>query len=92
MIRQLLGLLALVVSGAGADGSGSSPAGFSVLTAATDTVHVAPPIGDNATDRANIQAAFDAVQPGGTVLFSPGTYLLGAGQRREIERELLASR
>jgi parallel beta-helix repeat protein len=48
-------------------------------TSAADVVHVAPPTGDTETDRANIQAAFDAVQPGGTVQFAPGTYLLGAG-------------
>jgi len=43
----------------------------------SDTVHVAPPTGDNATDRASILAALDQVHPGGTVLFAPGTYLVG---------------
>jgi parallel beta-helix repeat protein len=49
-----------------------------------DTVHVAPATGEPETDRANVQAAFDAVQPGGTVLFSPGIYLLGAGVRLTV--------
>lgn len=55
-----------------------------VEQASSDTVHVAPPTGDKDSDRANVQAAFDAVQPGGTVLFSPGTYLLGAGARLTV--------
>lgn len=49
-----------------------------------DTIYVAPPTGDDVTDRANVQAAFDAVQPGSTVLFAPGTYLLGAGARLTV--------
>ena len=44
-----------------------------------DTVHVSPPTGETETDRANVQAAFDAVKPGGTILFASGTYLLGKG-------------
>ncbi|HUE76347.1 MAG TPA: alpha/beta fold hydrolase [Longimicrobiales bacterium] len=55
-----------------------------VEQAPSDTVHVAPPTGDKDSDRANVQTAFDAVQPGGTVLFSPGTYLLGAGARLTV--------
>lgn len=47
--------------------------------AASDTVDVPVPTGEENADRTNVQAAFDAVQPGGTVLFAPGTYLLGAG-------------
>ncbi|HUG39834.1 MAG TPA: hypothetical protein VMM12_05090 [Longimicrobiales bacterium] len=77
MSRQLLGLVALVVSGTGAYESGPSPAGSSVLTAATDTVHVAPPTGAAATDRASILAALDALEPGGTLLFAAGTYWIG---------------
>lgn len=49
-----------------------------------DTVRVALPTGEMETDRANVQAAFDAVQPGGTVLFARGTYLLGAGVRLTV--------
>jgi parallel beta-helix repeat protein len=49
-----------------------------------DTVHVAPPTGETETDRANVQEAFDAVQPGGTILFAPGTYLLGAGAQLTV--------
>lgn len=55
-----------------------------VQQASADTVHVAPPTGETNSDRANVQAAFDAVQPGGTVLFAPGTYLLGAGARLTV--------
>lgn len=44
-----------------------------------DTVHVAAPTGVIEADRTNTQAAFDAVRPGGTVLFGAGTYLLGSG-------------
>ena len=46
-------------------------------TVSADTVQVAPPTGDAETDRANVKAAFDAVQPGGTVQFAPGTYVVG---------------
>jgi hypothetical protein len=42
-------------------------------------VQVAPPAGDPAQDRAAIQAALAAVQPGGTVQFASGTYEVGAG-------------
>ena len=52
--------------------------------ARSDTVHVALPTGETETDRANVQAAFDAVRPGDTVLFAPGTYLLGAGARLTV--------
>lgn len=44
-----------------------------------DTIHVAPPSGDPVLDRTSIQAAFDSVRPGATVLLSPGIYLLGSG-------------
>ena len=53
-------------------------------TMSTDTIHVALPTGEKETDRANVQAAFDAVQPGGTVQLAPGTYLLGAGARLTV--------
>lgn len=49
-----------------------------------DTVRVASPTGGKEVDRANVQAAFDAVQPGGVVLFASGSYLLGAGARLTI--------
>jgi pimeloyl-ACP methyl ester carboxylesterase len=42
-----------------------------------DTVRVAAPTGERAADRASVQAAFDAVQPGGTVAFAAGTYMIG---------------
>ncbi|HUG38904.1 MAG TPA: alpha/beta fold hydrolase [Longimicrobiales bacterium] len=54
-------------------------------------VHVAPPTGDRETDRASILAALGDVEPGGTVQFAPGTYLMG-GQiiRITIPRVTLA--
>lgn len=42
-----------------------------------DTVHVAPPTGVRDADRSSIVAALEQVQAGGTVLFAPGTYLVG---------------
>lgn len=59
-------------------------AGGSSDRSPADTVFVAAPTGDSATDRTNVQAAFDAVQPGGTVRFAPGMYMLGAGVRLTV--------
>jgi parallel beta-helix repeat protein len=42
-----------------------------------DTIQVAPPTGEQETDRASILAAVDRVLPGGTMQFAPGTYLVG---------------
>jgi pimeloyl-ACP methyl ester carboxylesterase len=42
-----------------------------------EVVHVAPPTGDRDTDRSSILAALEQVEPGGTIQFAPGTYLLG---------------
>ena len=47
----------------------------------SDTVRVAPPTGEMESDRARILAALESVRPGGTVLFSSGTYMLGEGVR-----------
>jgi hypothetical protein len=47
-------------------------------TASGDTVHVAPPTGEKEADRASILAALAEVQPGGTVQFGPGTYVIGS--------------
>ncbi|MBW3563600.1 MAG: right-handed parallel beta-helix repeat-containing protein [Acidobacteria bacterium] len=49
-------------------------------------VHVASPTGKKATDRASIQAALEQVEPGGTIQFAPGTYLIGAGIRIQVAR------
>lgn len=49
-----------------------------------DTIEVAPPTGEQETDRAKVQTAFDAVKPGGTIQFARGTYLLGAGARLTV--------
>jgi parallel beta-helix repeat protein len=54
-----------------------------VAVAPSDTVHVAPPTGEKNADRASVQAAFDAVRPGGTVQFAQGMYLL-AGARLTV--------
>lgn len=43
-----------------------------------DTVQVAMPTGDRQTDRTSIIAALQEVQPGGTVRFGPGTYIIGS--------------
>jgi parallel beta-helix repeat protein len=40
-------------------------------------VHVAPPQGNPADDRASILAALEEVRPGGTVQFAAGTYVIG---------------
>jgi manganese oxidase len=57
---------------------------------AAGTVHVAPPTGDAATDRAGVESALAAVQPGGTIGFAPGTYAVGqsgaAGPRTAAPR------
>jgi hypothetical protein len=45
--------------------------------AVASVVHVVPPTGDRETDRASILAALGDVEPGGTVQFAPGTYLMG---------------
>jgi hypothetical protein len=47
------------------------------VTTSADTVRVAAPTGERVTDRGNVQAAFDAVQPGGTVVFAAGAYVVG---------------
>jgi parallel beta-helix repeat protein len=83
--------LALLLTLSGAGGSSTSdhdsrPAPDLATSSATssDTVHVAAPAGDSATDRTAVQAAFDTVSPGGTVLFASGTYYLGAGARLTV--------
>lgn len=47
----------------------------------SDVVLVDAPTGQAESDRRNIQAALDRVQPGGTVQFATGTYRLGEGVR-----------
>lgn len=51
--------------------------GAAGASASSDTVHVAAPTGEEATDRASILAALEQVRPGGTVQFAAGTYLIG---------------
>lgn len=52
----------------------------------SDTVHVAPPTGEKETDRASILAALGEIEPGGTVQFTAGTYLVGEFLRVEVPR------
>lgn len=68
------------LSGGYADEGPTPPASWHPV----DTVRVAPPTGAAETDRPNVQAAFDAVRSGGTILFASGTYMLGAGARLTV--------
>lgn len=70
-MKRFLPLLLISVAVPSAASAQSAPA--------ADTVFVAAPTGEEATDRAAVQAAFDAVTPEGTVQFATGTYLLGRG-------------
>jgi hypothetical protein len=70
MIRCIsLSAIVIVLSGCAGAASRAQPA--------LDTVRVAASTGERASDRASDQAAFDAVQPGGTVAFAAGTYVIG---------------
>lgn len=44
-----------------------------------DTLRIAQPTGVKDVDRANVQAVFDSVRSGETVLFGAGMYMLGEG-------------
>lgn len=48
-----------------------------VASQKSDTVFVAPPTGERETDRTSILAALEEIEPGGTIQFAPGTYLMG---------------
>ena len=50
-----------------------------VETAGGAVVHVAPPTGVPATDRASIEAAAAAANPGDVIQFAAGTYVIGTG-------------
>jgi parallel beta-helix repeat protein len=73
--RTLLGALALAGTVAGSSHAQLSPARTEADRAAL--VHVAAPTGMREVDRASIVAALARVQPGGTVHFAAGTYLVG---------------
>jgi hypothetical protein len=49
------------------------------------TVHVARATGDRETDRANIIAALEEVEPGGTVQLGTGTYVIGSNSLSMID-------
>jgi parallel beta-helix repeat protein len=51
-----------------------------------DTIHVAPPTGEQDADRASIVAAFERARPGNTIQFAPGMYLIGDLIRLETPR------
>ena len=55
-----------------------------MLAPAPDTVLVAPPTGSVEIDPVQVQEAFDRVQPGDTIYFAPGTYLMGQGARLTV--------
>jgi hypothetical protein len=79
---RLLGGLAILALLAGACAEHApplDPGAAHPLAAAggPQVVHVAPPEGNPAADRASILAALEAVRPGGTVQFAPGTYVIG---------------
>jgi hypothetical protein len=65
--------------------SGVSPAGRAGPSN-SDTVKVAPPTGEQPADRASIVAALEGAEPGATILFAPGTYLVGDLIRVETPR------
>jgi pimeloyl-ACP methyl ester carboxylesterase len=63
---------------AAADGiAGADPRLRGDAASRADTMQVAPPTGVTETDRASIVAALERAEPGGTVLFAPGTCLVG---------------
>lgn len=71
----ILGTLALAGAPAGSSHAQSSPARADADPAGL--VHVAAPTGIGEVDRASIVAALARVEPGGTVHFASGTYLVG---------------
>jgi|GEM_PF-246704 len=54
-----------------------------------EVVHVVAPTGEKETDRRSIVAAFEQVQPGGTVRFAAGTYRIGEIIRVAVPRVTL---
>jgi parallel beta-helix repeat protein len=76
--RLLLGSwIAFVMACAPSDGEDT-------LGTAENVIQVEPPSGEAETDRTRVQTAFDDVQPGGTVQFAEGTYVLGQGARLTV--------
>jgi parallel beta-helix repeat protein len=76
MRKQLALLLGVVTGGAGAHAA-EAVGPETARAARVDTVYVAAPTGDRETDRTSILTALGDVEPGGTVQFAPGTYLMG---------------
>jgi hypothetical protein len=76
---SLAGLLALGAAACSDHPQPLAPESAQPLAAArgASVVQVAPPTGNHTTDRANVLAAFAQVQPGGTVQFAPGMYMIG---------------
>jgi parallel beta-helix repeat protein len=77
MTMRLAAALAVLALAATPQASNGRAALATITTSVTDTVHVAPPTGRRDGDRASILAALQQVQPGGTIQFAPGTYLIG---------------
>jgi hypothetical protein len=74
-----LAALALLAVGCADQAPPLEPSAAHPLAAAggPHVVHVAPPQGNPAADRAGILAALAELRPGGTVQFAPGTYVIG---------------
>ncbi len=90
MIGKLLPAVALLVLGTMVQpAAAGQTTSRSSATNSPDTVLVAPPTGERAPDRASIQAALEEVEPGGTVLFAPGMYLVGEFVRVSVPRVTL---
>jgi hypothetical protein len=76
---SLLGLLALGAAACSDHPQPLAPDGAQPLAASrgAGVVQVAPPTGSYPADRASVESALAQVQPGGTVQFAPGTYVIG---------------
>jgi hypothetical protein len=82
----LLGVVALGVTEDAANAAGP----MTVPAAPADTVHVSRPVGEREGDRASILTALQQVQPGGTVQFAPGIYMLGGSVTISVPEVTLA--
>lgn len=77
MTRALVAGVTVLALGAVVGPAGAQTGPLGTTVSSSDTVHVAPPTGHKDADRASILAALERVQPGGSILFAPGTYLIG---------------
>lgn len=68
----------LIVAGLPLGGPWKARGVESTPTPPHDTVWVAEPTGERARDHAAVAEAFERVEPGGTIAFAAGTYLVGS--------------